>query len=118
MDTMEDHNDYLAHFDLSKEILASHKNFADFATTKYLKIEEMNPFRDNIRECQYCGEIWMLVSGCTGNTTCGNRTPHADVIESDKDKMSFSGVVWVVVGTSYQAKYVGNRGSRKQSLAQ
>ena len=29
-----------------------------------------NPL-NNIRKCQYCGEVWMKVYGCDGETICG-----------------------------------------------
>ena len=27
---------------------------------------------NELRKCPYCGEVWALVDGCTGGTTCGN----------------------------------------------
>ncbi|KAH3757173.1 hypothetical protein Pelo_10994 [Pelomyxa schiedti] len=31
------------------------------------------------RKCPHCGNVWVLVEGCTGNTVCGNRPLAADV---------------------------------------
>ena len=104
---MCEQNDFLAHFELSKTIALSHKEFSDFATTQYLNLHESNPFSNMIRECQYCGEIWVKVSGCDGNTTCGNRDSGADVIQNGSVN-TFSGVVWTETETGYVAKFVGN----------
>merc|ERR1712232_770608 len=59
---------------LQKIIECAHREFREDAK----ELMSFNPddtkdWRNSIRKCQFCGEVWVKVSGCNGSTTCGKR---------------------------------------------
>jgi len=42
----------------------------------------------NLRKCPHCGLVWAKVSGCDGETTCGNIDGHLDVRSSDFSQLA------------------------------
>ena len=53
-----------------------------------------------IKKCPQCGEVWIKVSGCDGNTYCGNRADYLDDISKCKFK-SYSKYVFKKVGNAF-----------------
>merc|ERR1712025_520229 len=43
--------------------------------------DDSSDWKNCIRKCQHCGEVWVKVSGCNGETTCGSRHNSKDVSE-------------------------------------
>eukprot|EP00933_Yihiella_yeosuensis_P045692 TRINITY_DN41096_c0_g1_i1.p1 TRINITY_DN41096_c0_g1~~TRINITY_DN41096_c0_g1_i1.p1 ORF type:complete len:458 (+),score=75.54 TRINITY_DN41096_c0_g1_i1:41-1375(+) len=65
---------------LQKVIENAHREFR----TSAKELMSYNPddtsdWKNCIRKCQYCGQVWVKVSGCNGVTSCGAREPGADV---------------------------------------
>ena len=72
---MVEHNDYLAIFEMKKKIMLEQQNFTDYVTKKYLKLDinDKKDWRNQIKHCEYCDEIWWKTNGCDGVTRCGTR---------------------------------------------
>merc|ERR1712022_45373 len=65
---------------LQKVIEGAHREFReDVKNLMSYNPDDDSDWRKCIRKCQYCGEIWVKVSGCNGITTCGNRDESRDV---------------------------------------
>eukprot|EP00415_Alexandrium_ostenfeldii_P001143 UN1143 len=76
--------DYAACIDLQKIIHDAHNAFR----TEAIKHLAVNPddhlnWRNAIRRCQHCREVWVKVEGCDGATTCGARPSCGDIGKSD-----------------------------------
>ena len=49
---MQDHNDYLAHFEMKKKIVLAQQKFSDFITEEYLGFDlDYNDWRNQIKKC-------------------------------------------------------------------
>ena len=72
-------DDYAASIELQKLIHRSHSDFRNEAK-KYLLVnpDNTNDWRNAIRRCQHCCEVWVKVEGCDGATTCGARPSQID----------------------------------------
>lgn len=54
--------------------------------------------RNALRRCQYCGEVWVKVSGCDGETTCGLIPEEGDPYGNE----SFFQCMWKKVNGSWR----------------
>eukprot|EP00438_Fugacium_kawagutii_P019066 Skav229480 [mRNA] locus=scaffold4918:11040:11858:+ [translate_table: standard] len=72
-------DDFTASIELQKLIHHAHKEFRNEAK-KYLTVnpDNTNDWRNAIRRCQHCGEVWVKVEGCDDKTTCGARPTSLD----------------------------------------
>lgn len=65
---------------LQKVIEGAHREFRDRAKGLLsYNPDDSTDWKNCVRKCQFCGEIWVKVSGCDGVTTCGNREDAKDV---------------------------------------
>jgi hypothetical protein len=64
--------DYAAYIELKKLVYSAQTKFRDEAK-RLLPInpDDTSNWRNALRRCQHCGEVWLKVSGCDGETTCG-----------------------------------------------
>ncbi|KAL7461655.1 hypothetical protein ACHAXS_002063 [Conticribra weissflogii] len=71
-DAQLEFDDYTGFMELKKLIQAAHAEVRDHAKTLLdTNPDDTSDWRNSIRRCQYCGEVWVKVSGCDGETTCG-----------------------------------------------
>ncbi|CAJ1343880.1 unnamed protein product [Effrenium voratum] len=72
-------DDYAASIELQKLIHRAHSDFRNEAK-RYLLVnpDNTNDWRNAIRRCQHCREVWVKVEGCDGATTCGARPSGRD----------------------------------------
>lgn len=71
---MLDINYYGIYVKLQSHLSKLLKNYREYAVEEMsYNPDDANEPRNLIRSCPYCGEIWIKVEGCDGNTTCGNR---------------------------------------------
>ena len=72
-------DDFAASIELQKLIHHAHEDFRNEAK-KHLMVNPDNPsdWRNAIRRCQHCDEIWVKVEGCDDSTTCGARPSSLD----------------------------------------
>ena len=72
-------DDYTASIELQKLIHRAHSEFRDEAK-KYLLVNPDNThdWRNAIRRCQHCREVWVKVEGCDDATQCGARPSKLD----------------------------------------
>ena len=91
---MDEWYDYCADFELTKAIMVEHKKFRDIAIG-YLNYnpDDLSEDSNCVRSCQYCGEIWVKVSGCDGNTKCGEVDSRPDYVSEHKKKGNFE-LLW------------------------
>ncbi|CAD7943378.1 unnamed protein product [Amoebophrya sp. A25] len=84
-------DDYATSIELQKIIHKAHREFRD-QVKRYLAVNPDNvcDWRNAVRRCQYCGEVWVKVEGCDGETTCGAR-PTTNEKRADP---SFFRLVW------------------------
>lgn len=75
--------------------------------------------RNAIRRCQYCGEVWVKVSGCDGETTCGLIPEEGDPFGDE----TFIQCMWTMVNgmrrpskKSVKKKNIANRGLRETNI--
>ncbi|CAK8999566.1 unnamed protein product [Durusdinium trenchii] len=95
--------DYTASIELQKLIHHAHSDFRNEAK-KYLTVNPDNTgdWRNAIRRCQHCREVWVKVEGCDGNTTCGARPSGSDSFST-----SYFRLMWErVEGKLIPAKYL------------
>lgn len=71
--------DYAASIELQKLIHHAHSDFRNEAK-KFLMVnpDNVNDWRNAIRRCQHCREVWVKVEGCDGATQCGARPSGPD----------------------------------------
>lgn len=71
--------DYAASIELQKLIHHAHSDFRNEAK-KFLMVnpDNVNDWRNAIRRCQHCGEVWVKVEGCDDRTQCGARPSGRD----------------------------------------
>lgn len=71
-DSQIEFDDYTAWIELKKLVDFSQADVRNEAK-RLLNInpDDTSNFRNAIRRCQYCGEVWVKVEGCDGETTCG-----------------------------------------------
>ena len=71
--------DYAASIELKTLIHHAHSDLRDEAK-KFLMVnpDNVNDWRNAIRRCQHCGEVWVKVEGCDGATQCGARPSGPD----------------------------------------
>lgn len=75
---MVDLNQYTAAIDLQKLVMVHHEKFREFAKG-YLTYDpdDAKDWRNCIRKCEHCAEVWVKVDGCDDATTCGARLKQA-----------------------------------------
>ena len=90
---MVEHNDFLAIFEMKKTIMLELQGYTDYVTKTHLKLDinDKKDWRNQIKHCQYCNEIWWKTEGCEEMTTCGQRSRNKDAI-SEEMKASSSGI--------------------------
>lgn len=83
--------DFAASIELQKLIHHAHNDFRNEAK-KHLAVNPDNhaSWRNAIRRCQHCREVWVKVEGCDDATTCGARPTRSD---TPNDK-SFFRLIW------------------------
>lgn len=71
-DNAVEFDDYAACIEVQKLIRKAHEQFRGEAKI-YLAVnpDDHADWRNSIRYCQYCGEVWVKVEGCDGETNCG-----------------------------------------------
>ncbi|CAE7905681.1 era [Symbiodinium necroappetens] len=87
---MIDMDCYTQSIQLQKAIDMKQRSF----TTKAKEYMSYNPddakdWRNFVRKCVHCDEVWVKVSGCNGVTQCGNREKSQDVSDKPWYKYSF-----------------------------
>eukprot|EP00392_Amoebophrya_sp_AT5.2_P007258 g7272.t1 len=77
-------DDYAASIELQKIIHKAHREFRD-EVKKHLRVNPDNvaDWRNAIRRCQFCEEVWVKVAGCDGETECGARTGGSDGVAGE-----------------------------------
>jgi len=72
-DEMCELDDFTATMEVRKMVLKAQDRFRSQAKA-YLDTnpDDSSDWRNYVRRCQYCGEVWVKVEGCDGSTTCGN----------------------------------------------
>lgn len=71
---MVDTDCYANAIKLQKIIHELHTKFRVFAKQRMsYNPDDSNDWRNAVRKCTHCGEIWVKVCGCDGETTCGAR---------------------------------------------
>lgn len=72
-------DDFAASIELQKLIHQAHADFRNEAK-KHLLVnpDNISDWRNAIRRCQFCGEVWVKVEGCDDKTTCGARPDSLD----------------------------------------
>lgn len=82
-DQMHTLDSYTAYIDLQKIILNQHNDFRDRAKALLTyDPDDANDWRNCVRKCEHCGEIWVKVEGCDDATTCGAIPSSGDSITS------------------------------------
>lgn len=91
-------DDFTTTIELNKKMLASHKAFRDLAIGELgADPDDPSDWRNSIRQCQFCGEIWVKVEGCTGTTECGRRGFTVDKMDNEQGKMHWL-FSWIMGG--------------------
>mmetsp|Transcript_50720 Transcript_50720/g.157052 ORF Transcript_50720/g.157052 Transcript_50720/m.157052 type:complete len:454 (+) Transcript_50720:58-1419(+) len=79
---MVDLDCYTSSITLQKIIDRAHREFREVVKEMMsYNPDDPNDWKNSIRKCQFCGEVWVKVSGCNGMTTCGNRAGGRDVTD-------------------------------------
>lgn len=80
---MIDFSDFAASIELKKIIMQAQDEYRNFVK-QYLPFnpDDTSDWRNSVRRCQYCNEIWVKVEGCDGTTTCGNIPGRVDQVGS------------------------------------
>eukprot|EP00929_Paragymnodinium_shiwhaense_P032412 TRINITY_DN17959_c0_g1_i1.p1 TRINITY_DN17959_c0_g1~~TRINITY_DN17959_c0_g1_i1.p1 ORF type:complete len:506 (+),score=102.52 TRINITY_DN17959_c0_g1_i1:65-1582(+) len=83
-------DDYAANIELQKVIYRAGREFRDLAK-RHLAVnpDASGDWRNAIRRCQFCNEVWVKVEGCDDATNCGARPS-----TGDPDSSSFFRLVW------------------------
>lgn len=77
---MVDLDCYTTSIALQKTIESAHRAFRLCAKELMsYDPDDSKDWKNCIRKCEHCGEVWVKVSGCEGTTTCGNRDANLDV---------------------------------------
>ncbi len=64
--------DYAAYIELRKMVSTAHSEVRNEAKRLLLiDPDDSGDWRNALRRCQHCGEVWVRVEGCDGETTCG-----------------------------------------------
>merc|ERR1719183_3258665 len=70
---------YTSSISLQKSIECAHREFRDdVKELMSYNPDDTKDWKNCIRRCQFCGEVWVKVSGCEGQTTCGSRDTGKD----------------------------------------
>ncbi len=68
----QEFEDYAAYIELRKLISSAHNEVRNEAKRLLLiNPDDTSNWRNALRRCQHCGEVWVKVEGCDGETTCG-----------------------------------------------
>jgi len=99
-------DDYASWIEMKKIVDESHSDVRNEAK-RLLNInpDDTSNWRNALRRCQHCGEVWVKVEGCDGTTTCG-------LIPSEGDpygEASYFSYVWSKAGEYYRPKKVSKR---------
>ncbi|KAL9178866.1 hypothetical protein ACHAXT_011839 [Thalassiosira profunda] len=98
--------DYASYIELRKLIDSAHADVRNGAK-RLLPIDpdDTSHWRNALRRCQHCGEIWVKVEGCDGATTCG-LVPQAG---DDWGEESYVKCWWDKVNGTLRPRKVGKR---------
>jgi len=93
-DSTEEFGDYAAYIELQKMVLSAHSEVRN-AAKRLLPInpDDTSNWRNALRRCQHCGEVWVRVEGCDGETTCGLLPQTGDPYGED----SYIDYLWTTV---------------------
>ena len=78
--------------------MRSHEKFKKSALAKLEYDTTGNDWRNKVRECPYCKEVWVKVAGCEGETTCGN---YADLGATETTSEGILGWAWIKIKGAY-----------------
>lgn len=106
--------DYAAYIELQKIVLAAHSDVRN-AAKHLLPInpDDTSNWRNALRRCQYCGEVWVRVEGCDGETTCG-LIPQTGDPYGDESYISYT---WAIVSGKRRPNKINKRKQKARAVS-
>ena len=102
----QEFEDYAAYIELRKLISSAHNEVRNEAKRLLLiNPDDTSNWRNALRRCQHCGEVWVRVEGCDGETTCGLVPETGDPYGDE----SYFKYMWMKVGEAWRPKKLGRR---------
>lgn len=102
----QEFEDYAAYIELRKPISSAHNEVRNEAKRLLLiNPDDTSNWRNALRRCQHCGEVWVRVEGCDGETTCGLVPETGDPYGDE----SYFKYMWMKVGEAWRPKKLGRR---------
>lgn len=102
----QEFEDYAAYIELRKLISSAHNEVRNEAKRLLLiNPDDTSNWRNALRRCQHCGEVWVRVEGCDGETTCGLVPTTGDPYGDE----SYFKYMWTKVGEAWRPEKVGRR---------
>lgn len=95
--------DYAAYIELRRLVHSAHCEVREQA--KHLlpiNPDDTSNWRNTLRRCQYCGEVWVKVEGCDDETTCGLIPDSGDPWGNE----TFFQCMWAMVGERWRPNKV------------
>ena len=105
-DNQMEFDDYAAYIELKKLVDEAHSDVRNEAK-RLLNInpDDTSNWRNALRRCQHCGEVWVKVEGCDGTTTCGLIPSEGDPYGSSE----YFSYVWSKAGEYMRPQKVSKR---------
>jgi hypothetical protein len=102
----QEFEDYAAYIELRKLISSAHNEVRNEAKRLLLiNPDDTSNWRNALRRCQHCGEVWVKVEGCDGETTCGLVPETGDPYGDE----SYFKYMWMKVGEAWRPEKLGRR---------
>ena len=100
---------------LQKQILEICDSFSNkIKTLMSFDIDDYSDPRNNIKKCPYCGEVWIRVEGCLGETTCGNLPISKDINSKRQTFLKYE-ISWSNQKFTYKKKEINQETIDKKS---
>jgi hypothetical protein len=102
----QEFEDYAAYIELRKLVSSAHNEVRNEAKRLLLiNPDDTSNWRNAMRRCQHCGEVWVRVEGCDGETTCGLVPTTGDPYGNE----SYFKYMWTKVGEAWRPEKLGRR---------